>query len=132
MKAYSVGYNVVKFAFETLKNAQVMMLWMVIGKKTWQELKYLIDHFWEAIQTIWVKFLWDTYDHLGYPHTTFHPILRGSCAKPWWTDMELPLTTVTISYIAEPCIVDHKFTFQGLHFKFPNLCMCIKGLSCSY
>ena len=61
-------------------------------KKKWQKAKYLKACFWEAIQAMWVKFLWDTYDHLGYPHTKSHPILRGSCAKPWWTDMELPLS----------------------------------------
>ena len=36
-----------------------------------------MSHFWEAMQAMGVKFLWDTYDHLGYPHTKFRPILRG-------------------------------------------------------
>ena len=54
---------------------------MVIGTKRWQKVKYSIKHFLEAIQVILVKFLWDTYGHLGYPHTKFHSILRGSCAK---------------------------------------------------
>jgi len=40
--------------------------------------------------SMWVKFLFDTYGHVDYPHTEFHPITWGSCAKLWWTDMELP------------------------------------------
>ena len=36
-----------------------------------------MSQFWEAIQAMGMKFLWDTYDHLGYPHTKFRPILRG-------------------------------------------------------
>ena len=48
-----------------------------------KKVECLIIYFWEAIQTMRVKFLWDTYDHQGYWHTKFHPILRGSYAKPW-------------------------------------------------
>jgi hypothetical protein len=36
-----------------------------------------MSHFWEAMK---VKF-GDTYVHLGYLHTKFRPILRGSCVK---------------------------------------------------
>jgi hypothetical protein len=37
-----------------------------------------MSHFWEAILAMKVKFLGVTYVHVGYPHTKFHPILRGS------------------------------------------------------
>ena len=50
---------------------------------------YLIGHIWEAIQSMGVKFHWDTYDNLGYPLTKFNSLLRGSFAKLWWTVMEL-------------------------------------------
>ena len=31
----------------------------------------------EAIKAVRVKFLWQTYDHLNYPHTKFYPILMS-------------------------------------------------------
>ena len=43
-----------------------------------KKVEYLIGHVLEAMQAMGVKILWDTYDHLGYPHTKFCPILRGS------------------------------------------------------
>jgi len=45
------------------------------------KVEYLKGHFWEAILAMWVKFLFDTYDHVDYPHTEFFSIPRGSCAK---------------------------------------------------
>ena len=42
-----------------------------------------------------LKFHWDTYEHLGYPHTKFHPIPRGSCAKLWLTVLELPSSALS-------------------------------------
>ena len=74
-----------------MKTARVMTLWMVIGTAKIARSEYLIGHLWEAVQAMRVKFLWETYDHLGYPHTEFCPIPKGLCAKLWWTDMELPL-----------------------------------------
>ena len=56
---------------------------MVTGAANNKKIKCLIGHFGEAIQAMGIKFLRDTYDHLGYPHTEFRPILRGSCAKLW-------------------------------------------------
>ena len=59
-----------------------------------QRIAPLIAYFWEVIPAIWVKFLWDTYDHQSYPHTKFRPILRGSCTKLWWTDLLSIIPTI--------------------------------------
>ena len=53
---------------------------MVTGTAKIQKVKYLMGHFLEAIQAMGV---WDIYDHLGYPHTKLHLILRVSYAKLW-------------------------------------------------
>ena len=82
MKAYSSSFKVVQFVFQN--NEKCPSYDALNGhrySKNNKKVEYLIGHFWEAIQAMRVKFLWDTYDHLGYPHTEFRPILRGSCAK---------------------------------------------------
>jgi len=42
----------------------------------YEKVEYLKGHFWEVIEAMWVKFLFD----LDYPHTEFHPILSGTFA----------------------------------------------------
>ena len=84
MKAYSSTFTVVQFIFQNNEKCQSYDTLNGHGcSKNNQKVEYLIAHFWEAIQAMGMKFLWDTYDHLGYPHTKFRPILRGSCAKLW-------------------------------------------------
>ena len=82
MKAYSSTFTVVQFVFQ---NNEKFPSYDVLNghrySKNSIKVKYLMSHFWEAIEAMRVKFLWDTCDHLGYPHTKFRPILRGSCAK---------------------------------------------------
>jgi len=53
---------------------------MAIGSaKIMKKVEYLKGHFWEAIQAMWVKFLFNTYAIMDYhPHTEFRPILRRS------------------------------------------------------
>ena len=80
MKAYSLSFKVVQFIFQ---NNEKCPSYDALNSKNNKKVESLIGHFREAIEAMRVKFLWDTYDHLGYPHTEFHPILRGSCAKLW-------------------------------------------------
>ena len=82
MKAYSLSFKVVQFVFQN--NEKCPSFKALNGNrysKSNQKAEYLIGHFWEAKQAMRVKFLWDTNNHLGYSHTKFRPILRGSCAK---------------------------------------------------
>ena len=82
MKAYSSSFTVVQFVFQN--NEKCQSYDALNGhrySKNNKKGEYFKGHFWEAIQAMKVKFLWDTYDHLGYPHTKFRSILRGSCAK---------------------------------------------------
>ena len=84
MKAYSLSFKVVQFVFQNNENCPSYdALNGHRYSKNNKKVEYLIGHFGEAIQAMGMKFLWDTYDHLGYPHTEFRPILRGSCAKLW-------------------------------------------------
>ena len=84
MKAYSLNFKVVQFIF---KNNEKCPCYDILNghmySKNSKNVEYLMSHFWEAIQATGVKFLWDTYDHLGYSHIKFLPILRGSCGKLW-------------------------------------------------
>ena len=82
MKAYSLSFKVVQFVFQNNENCPSYHVlnghWYSKNNK---KVEYLMSHFWETIQAMGVKFLWDTYDHLGCAHTKFCPILRGSFAK---------------------------------------------------
>ena len=84
MKAYSLSFKVVQTVFQNnIKFPSYDALNGHRYSKNNQKVEFLIGYFLEAIQAMGVKFLWNTYDHLGYPHTKFCPILRGSCAKLW-------------------------------------------------
>ena len=88
VKAHSSSFNVVRFVFQN--NEKWQSYEGLNGHRYSKNSKKVESHFWEAIQAMKVKFLRVTYIHLGFSHTEFRPILRGSCAKLWWTDMELP------------------------------------------
>ena len=82
MKAYSSSFTVVQFIFQ--RNEKFPGYDALNGhrySKNNKKVEYLIGHLWETIQAVRVIFLQDTYDHLGYQHTKFCPILRGLCAK---------------------------------------------------
>ena len=81
MKVYSLSFKVVQFFFCNAKCRSYDVLNGHRYSKNSRKVEYLMSHFWEDIQAKGVKFLWDTYDQLGYPHTKFHSILRGSCPK---------------------------------------------------
>ena len=84
MKPYFLRFTVVQFVF---RNNEMFPSYGALNGHMYSKnnikVECLIDHFWEAIRTIRVKFLWDTYDHQGDPRTKIGPILRGSYAKPW-------------------------------------------------
>ena len=83
MQPYLLTFTVVQFVFQNNeKRPSCDALNGLRYSKNNKKVECLIDCFWEAIQTMRVKILWDTYDHQGYPHTKFRPILRGSYAKP--------------------------------------------------
>ena len=78
MKAYSLSFKVVQFVFQNNENCPSCdVLNGHRYSKNSKKVEYLMNHCWDAIQAMGVKFLLDTYDHLGYPHTKFRPILRG-------------------------------------------------------
>ena len=84
MKAYSWNFKVVLFVF--LNNENFPSYDVLNGhrySKSSLKVKYLMSLFWEAIQVIAMKFFWNIYDQLGYPHTKFCTILRESSAKLW-------------------------------------------------
>ena len=84
MKAYSSSFIVMQFVFQN--NEKYPSYDALNGhrySKNDKEVEYLMSHLWETIKAMRVKFVWDSYDHLGYPHAEFRPILRGSCAKLW-------------------------------------------------
>ena len=70
MKVNSLIFIVVPFVFQ---NYEKCLSYDTFNghrySKNNKKLEYLIDNFWEALQALRVKFLWDTYDYLGYPHT---------------------------------------------------------------
>ena len=82
MKTYSLSFKVVKFVFQ---NSEKCPSYDVLNGhryiKNSKIVEYLMSHFRKAIQAMGVKMLLDTYDHLGYTHTKFCPILSGSHAK---------------------------------------------------
>ena len=62
MKAYSLSFTVVQFVFQN--NEKCSSYDALNGhrySKNNQKVEYVIGHFWEAIQAMGMKFLWDTY-----------------------------------------------------------------------
>ena len=83
MKAYSLSFKVVQTVFQN--NVKCPSYDALNGHRySKNKIEYVANKAFLGSHTInGVKFLWDTYDHLGYPHTKFYSILRGLCAKLW-------------------------------------------------